>query len=156
MTSLTNKSCFLFCFFATVTGTIFSRIPRHNTSLHVVLAKVLCFGVRKMTSDPCLVGKVTKFGLSAVGECNILIVLMHAHFKLGTGVTTQVAANHMTPMSIGQSSRSQGHLKYTGKIIIQYHLPISAVTWERNRCGRKLLSRQRWLPIATRPTTNII
>ena len=150
MTSLTNKSCFLFCFYATVTGIIFWRIPRHITSLHVVLAKILCFGVRKMTIDPCLVGKGTKFELSAVGECNILIVLMHAHFKLGTGVTTLVAANQMTPMSIGKSSRSQGHLKY--------HLPISALTWERerNRCGRKLLSRQRWLPIATRPTANII
>jgi len=41
-------SVLFFRYFTGATGHIFGYIPTHNTSLYVVLAKVVPFGVKKM------------------------------------------------------------------------------------------------------------
>jgi len=52
--SLRVKVSVLFCFFTGATGLIFGHIPTHNTSLYVVLAKVVPFGGLKDKIRPLL------------------------------------------------------------------------------------------------------
>jgi len=91
--SLTHESLSFFCFFTGATGRISGHTPTRNTSLYVVLAKVVPSGGKKMKFEflTLYISKKVKIGTlswRSMENCSRPNsgTVSHIHLKPGTGV----------------------------------------------------------------------